>query len=270
MMQTTSIDFSTLRAVVTDMDGVLWRGDEALPGLVELFTFLEARKVPVVLATNNSRRAPVDYIAKLAKMGVAGILPQQIITSGTATIDYLQQQYPPGTPVYIIGGQGLHDLAHQSGFIVSEEAVRAVIVGIDVELTYAKLRRACLLIRQGAQFIGTNGDVTFPDPDGLVPGAGSILALLQAATDVQPVVIGKPEPAMFQTALRLLNTPASSTLMIGDRINTDILGAKQCGLQTALVLTGVSDGEEMGQDVSQPDGVFSGLPALIEAWKSAL
>ncbi|MBA3947323.1 MAG: HAD-IA family hydrolase, partial [Herpetosiphonaceae bacterium] len=125
----------------------------------------------------------------------------------------------------------------------------------------------CLAIRAGAQFIGTNPDKTFPAEEGIVPGCGSLLAALEAATDVQPIVIGKPERAMFDTALHLLQAQAATTLMVGDRIDTDIDGARRAGLHTAMVLTGVSSAEEAANHNPPPDGVFADLPALHEAWQ---
>lgn len=255
-------------AVIMDMDGVLWRGSEPLPGLPAFFDFLHRRGLPFVLATNNSRRAQDDYISKLAGMGVHGIQRQQILTSGTATVSYMCQHYPPGTTVYLIGGPGLRELLLQAGYALVEKDAQVVVVGIDFELTYEKLRRATLLIRAGADFIGTNPDTSFPTPEGLVPGAGSILALLETAAERPPLVIGKPAPAMFEAAQRLLGTRPQRTLMIGDRLQTDILGGREAGLRTALLLTGVTTEEELAASPIRPDAVYSGLPELLTHWQN--
>jgi 4-nitrophenyl phosphatase len=246
------------------MDGVLWRGDEALPGLVPFFEAVRARGLPFALATNNSSKAPADYVRKLERMGVTGVEQHQIVTSGTATASYLQAHYAAGTPIHILGGDGLRQIMTEAGFTLSDHNARAVVVGLDPHLTYDKLKRAALLIRGGADFIASNEDATIPTPEGLAPGAGSIIAALKAATEQQPIAIGKPNPPLFKAALRALNTPAERTLMIGDRLNTDIAGAKPLGLRTALVLTGVATREDIITSGVEPDGVYDDLATLNE------
>jgi 4-nitrophenyl phosphatase len=260
------VNFASIKAVIADMDGVLWRGDVPLPGLTEFYDRLRARGIPFVMATNNSAKAPVEYVAKLARMGVLNILPEQIITSGTATMSYMQTRYSPGTRVYVLGGDGLRALLTEARYVVSEDGADVVMVGLAPNLTYDLLKKATLLIRAGADFIGTNPDTSIPTPEGLAPGAGSIIAAVQAATDCQPVIIGKPHPPMFEAALHLLGTSPNETLMIGDRLTTDIEGAYQVGLRTALVLTGVTTREELAVSTVQPDGVYDGLPTLLAAW----
>lgn len=252
----------TIKGVVMDMDGVLWRGDTPLPGMQAFMAFLRAQGVPFALATNNSSKSPADYINKLAHMGVLGVQAGQIINSGIATAHYLQTHYPAGTRVHILGMAGLRRVIEDAGFVLADDDVRVVVSGIDFDLTYARAKQAALLIRAGADFVGTNGDKTFPAPEGLVPGAGALLAFIEAATDVQPIVIGKPGPAMFQAALAAIGTAAAETLMIGDRLNTDIEGARNAGMQTALMLTGVSTREELAASPLQPDAVFEDLPSL--------
>lgn len=264
------LDFTAIRAVITDMDGVLWRGNTPLPGLRQFFDFLQSHRLPAVLATNNSSRHPAQYIEKLANMGVTGIQQNQIVTSATATADYLQTHYPAGTRLYVVGMDGLRQMLTEAGFVLAQSDVRAVVAGIDFDFRYDTARHATLLIRAGADFIGTNPDLTFPTPEGLVPGAGSVLAMIEAATDVTPVIIGKPQPAMFQSALRQMNAQPSQTLMIGDRLSTDIDGAARAGLPTALVLTGVNSRDDAAQSATPPDLICDDLPALIAQWSAAL
>ena len=247
------------------MDGVLWRGDQPLPGLADFFSMLFKRQIDFALATNNSRNTPLDYVGKLAKMGVNGIEPRHIVTSGTATVSALRSQYPAGARVYVVGGDGLKQMLVNAGFELDENGAEVVVCGIDFDLTYNKLKTATLLIRQGARFIGTNPDPSFPSPEGLVPGAGSILALLASASGQRPTIIGKPEPGMFQAALRQLGTCPGETLMIGDRIGTDIAGAQALGIKTALVLTGVETEASLAASDVKPDMVFPGLPELTVA-----
>lgn len=251
-----------IQGVVMDMDGVIWRGDELLPGALALFDLLKRRGLPFAAATNNSAKSPADYQIKLAAMGIEGIREDQVLTSGKVTISYLLQHYPAGTPIYVVGGDGLKQMIARAGFELSDLG-RVVVVGVDFDVTYNKLKRATQLIRGGAEFIGTNGDKTFPMPDGLVPGAGSILAAIIAAAGRSPITMGKPNRPMFEAALNLLGTPAERTLMIGDRLDTDIDGAKAAGLRTALVLTGVSTRADVDASPTRPDAIYDDLNGLI-------
>lgn len=263
------MNFSDIAAVVLDMDGVLWRGDMPLPGLDTFFPLMKARGIPVALATNNSSKTQGDYVAKMARLGVPGITEDQIMTSAIAAASYLQTLHPPGSAVHVLGGDGLRDAMTEAGFVLADQNVVAVAVGLDPALTYDKLKRAAYLIREGAAFIASNNDATYPMPDGLAPGAGSLVAALATATDHAPIVIGKPQPYLFEATLRAMNVPPERALMVGDRLNTDIAGAAAVGMKTALVLSGVSRLEDIPAAVSPPDLVFEHLGALTEAWANA-
>ncbi len=256
-----------IRAIISDMDGVLWRGMQPLPGLHDFFAYMLDKNIGFVLATNNSSKTRMDYVEKLATLDVNGVQPSHIVTSGTATASFLKTRYPQGTRVFVVGGAGLKQILTKAGFMIVEDDADLVVCGIDVDLTYEKVRKATLLIRGGAGFIGTNPDSSFPSPEGLVPGAGSILALLEAASGQRPIVIGKPERGMFEAALRQLDADPQETLMIGDRIGTDIQGARALGIKTALVMTGVEDEASLSSSQTKPDCVFEGLPDLIAALK---
>jgi 4-nitrophenyl phosphatase len=264
------MNFTDIRGVVLDMDGVLWRGNDALPGMGELFAFLRGRGVPFALATNNSSTSPADYVRKLEQLGVTGVDVGQIVTSATTTVDYMQGRYAPGTEVYVLGVQGLKDMIAAGGFTVVEAGKPPVVVsGASFDLTYEKLKIAALAIRAGADFIGTNDDATYPTPEGLAPGAGSILAALKTASGREPVVMGKPDAPMFVASMHTLGTDAAHTLMIGDRLNTDIAGAQAVGMKAALVLTGVSTRDDIELTGVRPDAIYTGLPELLAAWSAA-
>ena len=258
-----------IRAVISDMDGVLWRGMQPLPGLHDFFAYMSGKNIGFVLATNNSSKTQMNYVEKLSTLGVNGVQPAHIVTSGTATVSYLRRKFRPGTRLFVVGGAGLKQILTKAGFSLVEDDADLVVCGIDTDLTYEKLSRATLLIRGGAGFIGTNPDTSFPSPEGLVPGAGSILALLEAASGQRPIVIGKPSRGMFEAALRQLKAAPEETLMIGDRIETDIEGAQALGIKTALVMSGVEDETSLRASQTKPDCVFEGLPDLIAALKSA-
>jgi 4-nitrophenyl phosphatase len=247
------------------MDGVLWRGDAALPGLESLFEHVRRRGLPIVLASNNSSKSQAEYLEKLLSLGVTGIAESQIVTSRTVLLEYMVQHYKVGTAVYVIGSSGMTAALKKAGYRISEEA-SLVVVGIDIELTYEKLKRAALLIQSGADFLATNGDVSIPSSEGSIPGNGAILAALQAATDRAPTVMGKPAAPMYEAALRILGTAPQNTLMLGDRLDTDIAGGSASSLKTALLLTGATDERQVARSVTQPDAVFRGLPELLSTW----
>lgn len=255
-----------IAGVIMDMDGVLWRGDELLPGATDWLSRLRDEGVPFVLATNNATKTPADYVEKIAKHGLPPVEKTHIITSGSTTANYLQKHYAAGTGVYVVGSDALRGLIREAGFEIVDDA-EIVVAGLDMQLTYARLRQAALRIRAGAVFIGTNPDRSLPTPEGLIPGAGSIIAALQAATDQEPLLMGKPHPEMYINALDILKTPAGETLMIGDRLDTDIIGAYQLGMPTALVLTGVSTRTEVAESAIRPDHVYDDLLALTHDFK---
>lgn len=265
----------TLRGLVIDMDGVLWHGDTPLPGLSELFGTLRRQGLPFVLATNNATKTVGQYVEKLARLGVR-VAPEQVLTSPGATAGFLRERYPAGTNVYVVGEAGLRETLADAGFrVVGPEEVRAgegasVVVGglVTASLSYDLLAYASLLVRGGAAFVATNFDATYPSELGEVPGAGAMLAPIVTATGVTPTVIGKPYPAMFTEALRRLGTPAAETLMVGDRLETDIDGAHAAGLQTALVLTGISKRDDLGD--RRVDYVLEDLAALREVLESSI
>ena len=174
----------------------------------------------------------------------ATIEPERLITSAECAAQYLKMRYPDGGSVFILGEKGLRDALLSKGFHHAEHDVLAVAAGMDREIDYKKLARASQLIRQGAAFIGTNSDRTFPTPEGLVPGAGAILAALQAASGTDPIIVGKPAPEMYVLAMERMQARPDETLVIGDRLETDIAGAQEIGCMTCVVLSGVSSRAE--------------------------
>jgi 4-nitrophenyl phosphatase len=261
---------SNLKHLLIDMDGVLWRGAEPKPGLVDFFALLRQRQIGFMLATNNASRTSDHYANILAGFGVQ-VSTDEIITSGQTTADYLTQRAEPGTPIYVIGGDGLHRLLAERGFRLLDAnaepgSAAYAVVSWDRQVTYEKLAQATLHIRAGAGFIATNPDRTWPSERGLVPGAGAIIAAVQAATDVEPAFIGKPSPVMLQLAMRRIGASAATTAMLGDRLETDILGGQNAGLTTILVLSGVASLDDLATSPIQPDLVFDDIAALTRAW----
>lgn len=254
-----------IRHLIIDMDGVLYRESDPMPGLVEFFDFLRQRDVRFVLVTNNSTRTPTQYVKKMAGMGVQ-ITPADLITSAQATAAYLRQVTPVGTPIYAIGQEGLTMALQEAGFVLDSRRAEFVVVGMDTHVTYEKLKTATLLIQSGATFIGTNPDATLPTPEGLIPGAGSILAAIQTAAGIAPTIIGKPEPTMFQQAMARLGATLDDTTALGDRMETDILAAQRTGILSLLVLSGVTDRALLAKSEVQPDLVFKDIEDLQDKW----
>jgi 4-nitrophenyl phosphatase len=263
-----------LEALLIDMDGVLWRGSQPMPQLVDFFTFLHQKEIKYAMLTNNSSKTPQRYQQRLADFGVE-VSADDIITSARATAQYLAEQSPPGTPVYVIGMDGLQQALLERGFNVIDNAadpgnVDYVVVGWDRELTFAKLADATLHIRAGATFVGTNPDRNWPGDRGLIPGAGAILAALQSASDVEPTIVGKPYPLMYEIAAKNLTSSNSKTAMLGDRLDTDITGGRNAGLKTILVLSGVTTQATLTDSDVQPDLVFEDISALLQAWQAII
>ena len=253
-----------LHAFLIDMDGVLWLGESPLPGLADFFHLLRHRSLRLVLATNNASRTADEYVLKLARMGVQ-VVRKEVLTSSVAAALYLKDIASPGARVFVIGEEGLTQALAETGFILSADGSEYVVVGMDRGLTWDKLAQATLNIRAGAGFIGTNPDLTLPTERGLTHGNGAILAALQAATGVAPTIVGKPEPILYRQALALLGADPARTAAVGDRLETDILGAVRAGISSILLLSGVTRREDLAAREYQPDWVFEGLPELTAA-----
>lgn len=253
---------------IFDMDGVLYRGADVLPGVQELLDALTLRERPFMMATNNSMATPEAYERRLAAMGIEAPA-EAVITSALATRDYLEQTLPEGSGIYTIGMPALREqLFEGSAFHpvqFGEEQPAAVVVGLDLGFTYDKLKAGHEALQQGARFIATNADSTLPTESGLVPGAGSIVAALAAASGMEPVVIGKPETPMLEMAMRRMGVRPEETVMIGDRLDTDVLAGHRAGMMTVLVLTGVSTRDDLATAEALPDMIVSDLPSLVEA-----
>ena len=265
---------------IIDMDGVLWHGDNPLEGLIEFFTVLRTLKIPFVLATNNASLTQQQYIDKLAKMGVA-VSANEILTSSIATACYLaEHQDKDKRRVFVIGEDGLKEPLLEQGFILTDlyqvnqldkgimdQGADLVVSGLDRKLTWDKLATATLNIRAGATFYATNADTTLPTELGEVMGNGGTIAALEAATGVKAISIGKPKPILYQQALAVLQATAENTIAIGDRLDTDILGAVNAGMRSILVLTGVSSEKDIEHIDYQPTWIMDDIRAITELLK---
>ncbi|UCH27387.1 MAG: HAD-IIA family hydrolase [Trueperaceae bacterium] len=266
------IDHLTIDRLIVDMDGVLWHGDTPVPGLTDFFATLDALDIPFVLATNNAMRVADQYTEKLARFGVA-VAPERILTSSEATASYLRRTFPEADRVYVVGESGLARAVLEQGFeVLGPAEVRSgaraplVVAGLTRDaLSYELLAMANILIRQGARFVATNHDATFPTEIGQLPGAGAIVSFLETSTGETATVIGKPNPHMFEEALVRLGGSAQGVAVVGDRLQTDIAGGKAAGLQTIMVLSGISTREDIETSGIRPDAVVQDITELARA-----
>ena len=258
------MELSRLRGLVIDMDGVLWHGEEPLPGLLEFFDVLKRRQIRFILATNNNTQTPEGFVQKARRMGIE-LQPDQVVTAGVATVHFLGSKYPAGSRIYVVGEAALKGLITDAGFVLADTDVCAVVATLDHQLNYEMIKRATLLIRGGADFIGPNPDPSYPTPEGIVPGGGAVVAAIAASSDCQPLIIGKPESWMFRICMERMQLGMEEVASLGDRLETDILGGQRMGINTILVLSGVSTLKDLAASDIQPTWIFSGIQELSQA-----
>ncbi len=256
----------SIQGLVLDMDGVLWHGMTPLPGLGSFFNLIEGRNLNYVLATNNPSMRPEGFAEKARGMGL-DVSVDRIINSAVATVHYLQSRYARGTCIHVIGEAALKELIAEAGFVLADEDVKAVVVALERGLTYETFKRGTLLIRGGAQFIGTNADPSYPTEEGILPGSGMMVVALRATTDVEPIIMGKPERGVFDLAVERLSLSPAEIVSVGDRLDTDIAGGNRYGMKTILLLSGIANLEDVANSSLKPDWVFQGLPELTQALK---
>lgn len=254
-----------IQNLIIDMDGVLWHGNTPLPGLVEFFETLRRLHINFMLATNNASKTPAAYKKKLADFGVE-IDSYHILNSAEATAQYVRGRHEAGTAVYIVGDVGLHEAMKAQGFriltadeVFAGETAVVVTVGFSQTVTYKELAAGAICVRKGAEFIGCNPDPSFPSEYGPLPGAGALIAVIETATSIKPTIIGKPGPAIFNEAMARLQAKPEHTAMIGDRLATDIAGGKAAGIQTILVLSGITQKEDLNGSDLQPDYIMADI-----------
>jgi 4-nitrophenyl phosphatase len=266
------MELKRYKALLLDGDGVLWKSNQPLPGINELFDFLSSHGILWALLTNNNSHTVESYIDKLNGFGIPAS-ERSVITSSTVTADYVLDQYGQGAHLHVVGSKALIETLEGAGFEIShgeqqpQSQVRAVVAGMDREINHEKIKIAMRLILDGADFVATNTDGSYPTPEGINPGTGMVIGALQFASGVEPYIAGKPYPAIFNVALRNLGVKADEALMVGDRLNTDILGANQLGIDSAAVLTGVSSREEFQQNNIKPAFIFDDIISLRIALK---
>lgn len=272
---------SGVRLVILDLDGVVYRGDRAVDGAAGAVEALERAGIAVRYATNNSTVDRAAYVARLSRLGITASR-ESIVTSSSATIEHLRGRLPALRRLMAVGEAGLTDELRAAGYRVTpaEEAVGdgyageplderydAVVVGLDRSLDYRRLAAAVTAVREGARFVATNADARYPTTAGFLPGAGSGVAAIRAATGVEPLVVGKPQPAMFEAILAADGIGPADALVVGDNPAADIVAARRAGIRSVLVLTGIADDERAAGLIGdeRPDAVLPGI-ADLPAW----
>ena len=244
-----------------DMDGVLISEQKPIAGASEFLDALSRRGTPFLVLTNNSTYTRRDLAARLAAIGLA--VPEEAIwTSALATARFLDDQRPGGT-AYAIGEAGLTTALHEVGYTLTDRAPDYVVLGETRTYSFERITHAIRLIAAGARFIATNPDPTGPAPDGPLPATGSVAALISRATGVLPYYVGKPNPLMMRSALNTLDAHSETTAMVGDRMDTDIVSGLEAGLETILVLTGVTARDETERFPYRPSRILGSIADLV-------
>jgi len=257
---------SNIKALILDMDGVIWKADAPIGNLPTTFKRIRERGLKFVFATNNGTKTPEDYQKKLRELGVE-VDAEQVVTSALGIAFLMAQKHPRGTKIFMIGEDGIRTALEGQGFeIVSVENAsdaEAVVMGIDRGVNFQKMMEATLLVRAGRPFYTTNTDRTFPTPRGEIPGSGAWLSVVTTATGIQPIVAGKPFPYLMELSLERLGTSREETLVVGDRLETDIAAGQAVGCPTAMVLSGVSTQAEVEAWKPSPTLIAADLAALV-------
>ncbi|HEY8576994.1 MAG TPA: HAD-IIA family hydrolase [Devosia sp.] len=233
-----SIQELTFSAVLSDLDGVVYRGEQAVPGAVERFNRWLSEGIPYCFVTNNAEKHPAAFAEKIRALGIS-CEPAQVVTSGDVTLDYLRSQFPAGTGLYVIGTRSFKDRVVEAGYRLVDTGASAVVVALDRSFDYDMMTTALGNVLDGASLIGTNPDLIRPLASGFEPGAGALTHSIAAASSVTPVFLGKPDPTIIHTALARLGTEPGHAIMIGDKLDTDILAGQRAGVRSIFMETGV-------------------------------
>ena len=251
-----------IRSWLMDMDGVLVREEEAIPGANEFITRLRELGTPFLLLTNNSIYTQRDLGARLRNSGI-DVPEDRIWTSALATARFLEDQRPGGS-AFVIGEAGLTTALHTAGYTLTERKPEYVVLGETRTYSFERITQAIRLIEGGARFIATNPDATGPTLDGPLPATGSVAALISRATGVDPYFVGKPNPLMMRSALNAIDAHSETAAMIGDRMDTDIVSGLEAGMETILVLTGLTTGEDAERRPYRPSRIVDSVADLIQ------
>ncbi len=255
------LDFNQKRGFICDMDGVIYLGNRILPGVREFIQWLQAEKKEYLFLTNNSGYTPRELHQKLARMGL-DVPEEHFYTSALATAAFLKEQ-APGCSAFVIGEAGLFNALYDAGITMNDVNPDYVVVGEGRTYTLDTLTKATNLVMRGAKLIGANSDVSGTIETGIAPACRALVAPIEMATGTQAYFCGKPNPLMMRTGLRMLNCHSADAVMVGDRMDTDVISGMESGMSTVLVLSGVSTPETLKIYAYQPTMVLSGVGEIV-------
>lgn len=253
------------KAFICDMDGVIYHGNIVLPGVAEFIKWLREENKQYLFLTNNSNYTPRELQNKLARLGLE-VTENHFYTSALATATFLSEQ-APGCSVYAIGEAGLFNALYDAGITMNDYNPDYVVVGEGKTYSLDTLTKACNLVLKGAKLIGTNSDVSGPIENGISPACGSLVAPIEMATGTHAYFCGKPNPLMMRTGLRLLGCHSADAVMVGDRMDTDVISGLESGMSTVLVLSGVSNIETLKMYAYRPSLILNGVGDIVNAAK---
>lgn len=256
------IDFNSKKGFICDMDGVIYHGNRVLPGVVEFIDWLHRENKEYLFLTNNSGSTPKELQQKLARMGL-DVSEEHFYTSALATAAFLKEQ-APGCSAYVIGEAGLLNALYDAGITMNDVNPDYVIMGEGKAYSLDTLTKAVNLVRNGAKLIGANSDISGPIEDGIAPACRALVAPIELATGKQAYFCGKPNPLMMRTGLNLLGCHSGEAVMVGDRMDTDVISGMECGMSTVLVLSGVSTRETISTFAYRPTVVLDGVGNIVE------
>lgn len=261
------LDFNKIKGFICDMDGVIYHGNKILPGVVEFIDWLQKENKEFLFLTNNSSYTPRELQQKLARMGL-DVSEDHFYTSALATATFLKEQ-APNCSVYAIGEAGLFNALYDAGITMNDVNPDYVVVGEGKSYSLDTLTKATNLVLKGAKLIGANYDVTGPMEDGLMPACGALVAPIELATGTHAYFCGKPNPLMMRTGLNLLKCHSAEAVMIGDRMDTDVISGLESGMSTVLVLSGVTNEETIKTYAYRPTVVLNGVGDIVKLSKNS-
>ncbi len=249
------------RGFICDMDGVIYHGNKLLPGVKEFVDWLHSENKEFLFLTNSSERSPKELHQKLKRLGIE-VSEDHFYTSALATGSFLKNQMPGGS-AFVIGEAGLINALYNAGFSMNNVNPDYVVVGESHSYTFETLQKAINLVRGGARLIGTNPDVTGPSEEGIIPATGALIAPIELTTGSKAYYVGKPNPLMMRSAMRRLGCSREETVIIGDRMDTDIVAGIESEIETVLVLSGVTSREEVNNFAYRPHIILEGVGAFL-------
>ena len=255
------IDFSAKKGFICDMDGVIYHGNQVLPGVVEFIDWLHRENKEFLFLTNNSGYTPRELQQKLARMGL-DVSEEHFYTSALATAAFLKEQ-APGCSVYAIGEAGLLNALYDARITMNDVNPDYVVIGEGKSYSLDTLTKATNLVMKGAKLIGANSDLTGPIENGIAPACRALIAPIELATGKQAYFCGKPNPLMMRTGLKILGCHSAEAVMVGDRMDTDVISGMECGMSTVLVLSGVSNRSTIDTFAYRPTMVLDGVGDIV-------